>query len=131
MSDETQDTAGPETTPAGEPPSKDARLWAMIAHLAALAGYVIPFGNLIGPLLIWQIKKDEYPFAADQGKEALNFQITVLLAILVCVPLMFVCIGIPMAMAVGVADLVFIIIAAIKANEGVTYRYPFTLRLIK
>lgn len=112
-------------------PSKDARLWGMVAHLSALAGYVIPFGNFVGPLIIWQIKKDEHPFVADQGKESLNFQITVLLAILVCIPFMFICIGIPMVMAVGVAELVFIIIAAIKANEGETYRYPFTLRLIK
>jgi uncharacterized protein len=130
MSEETRETPGPDTTSAGDRPSKDARLWAMIAHLSAFAGYVIPFGNFIGPLVIWQVKKDEHPFAGEQGKEALNFQITVTLAILVCIPLMFVCIGIPLAMAVGVADLVFIIIAAIKANEGVAYRYPFTLRLV-
>jgi uncharacterized Tic20 family protein len=130
MSEETRETPGPDITSAGGLPSKDARLWAMIAHLSAFAGYVLPFGNFIGPLIIWQTKKDVHPFAGEQGKEALNFQITVTLAILVCIPLMFICIGIPLAMAVGVADLVFIIIAAIKANEGVAYRYPFTLRLV-
>lgn len=130
MTDEPQATDSSETNDNGAP-SKDERMWGLIAHLSSLVGYVIPFGNLVGPLIVWQIKKDESAFIADQGKEALNFQITVMLAILVCVPLMFVCIGIPMAMAVGVADLVFIIIAAIKANEGVAYRYPFTLRLVK
>jgi len=130
MTDEPQATESTETNDGGSP-SKDARLWGMFAHLAALAGYAIPFGNIIGPLVVWLIKKDELPFVADQGKESLNFQITVIIAILVCIPLMFVCIGIPMAIAVGIADLVFIIIASIKANEGVAYRYPLTLRLVK
>jgi uncharacterized protein len=70
--------------------SSDERQWAMFAHLAALAGFVIPFGNLIGPLIVWQIKKNEMPFVDDQGKEALNFQITVCLAVLVCILLMVV-----------------------------------------
>lgn len=130
MTDETHDSTTAEPA-AGGAPSKDARLWGMLAHLAALTGYIIPFGNIIGPLVIWLIKKDEMPFVAEQGKESLNFQITVMIAIVICIPLMFVCIGIPMVIAVGVADLVFIIIAAIKANEGIAYRYPWTLRLVK
>ncbi len=130
MTDETPDSTSTESATAGTP-SKDERLWGMLAHLSALVGYIIPFGNLIGPLVVWQMKKDEMPFVAEQGKESLNFQITVMIAIIICIPLMFVCIGIPMAMAVGVADLVFIIIAAIKANEGIAYRYPWTIRLVK
>ena len=112
-------------------PSNEARQWAMFTHLSALAGFIIPFGNLLGPLIFWQIKKNEWPFADDQGKEALNFQITVTIAMLVSFVLMVVVIGFLLMLVVGIAALVFTILAAIKANEGVHYRYPWTLRLIK
>ena len=112
-------------------PSNEARQWGMFTHLSALAGLIIPFGNLLGPLIFWQIKKNEWPFADDQGKEALNFQITVAIAFLVCLVLTIVLIGFLLMLVVGIAALVFTILAAIKANEGVYYRYPWTLRLIK
>ena len=113
-------------------PGSDARLWAMIAHLAGFLGYFIPvIGSLIGPLIIWQIKKDLHPFVDDQGKEALNFQITVAIAVVVCLLLMIVAIGFLLIWVVGIGAIVLMIIAAIKANEGVAYRYPFCLRLIK
>ena len=130
----TETPPSPEETP---PPSttqeqdKDARLWGMLCHMSALVGVVLPFGNLLGPLICWLVKKNEYPFVNDQGKESLNFQITVMIAILVCIPLMFICIGILLAIAIGIASVVFVIIAAIKANDGQAYRYPWTLRLIK
>jgi uncharacterized protein len=111
--------------------NKDARLWAMLCHLGALAGYIIPMGNIIGPLVFWLIKRNDYPFVDEQGKEALNFQITVLMAAVVCFLLMFVLIGIPLLIALGITDLVLVIIAAIKANNGEHYRYPFAIRLIK
>lgn len=121
-----------DPTPSLDPtPSSEARQWGLFTHLSALAGLIIPFGNLLGPLIFWQIKKNEWPFADDQGKEALNFQITVTIAMLVSFVLMFVLIGFLLIFAVGIAALVFTIIAAVKANEGVYYRYPFTLRLIK
>ncbi len=103
----------------------------MLCHLLALAGYIIPFGNIIGPLIIWQVKKGESSFVDDQGKESVNFQITVMLAAIVAFILCFLVIGIFLLPVIGIADLVFIIIAALKANEGVAYRYPYTLRLIK
>ncbi|MEK1942061.1 MAG: DUF4870 domain-containing protein [Pseudomonas sp.] len=112
-------------------PSKDARQWAMFCHFAAFLGMVFPFGNLLGPLIVWQLKKETDPFVDDQGKEALNFQITVALAMLVCFLLMFVVIGVFLIWIVGVAALVLTIIAGIKANEGKAYRYPFCLRLVK
>ncbi|TKA92971.1 DUF4870 domain-containing protein [Halopseudomonas bauzanensis] len=113
-------------------PDKDARLWAMIAHLAGFLGYFLPvIGSLIGPLIIWQMKKELHPFVDDQGKEALNFQITVAIAVLVCLLLMIVAIGFLLIWVVGVGAIVLMIIAAIKANEGTAYRYPFCLRLIK
>ncbi len=112
-------------------PSKDARQWAMFCHFAAFLGMVFPFGNLLGPLIVWQLKKETDPFVDDQGKEALNFQITVALAMLVCFLLMFVVIGVFLIWIVGVAALVLTIIAGIKANEGKAYRYPFCWRLVK
>ena len=103
----------------------------MLSHLSAPAGIIIPVGNIIGPLIVWQIKKPEFPQVDDQGKEALNFQITVLLAAIVSFVLMFVVIGIFLLAAVGIANLVFIIIATLRANQGELYKYPFNLRLIK
>ena len=94
--------------------SAEERQWAMFAHLSALVGGILTsgwagsIGCFIGPLVIWMVKKDTMPFVDDQAKEALNFNITV-----------------------GIAWLVFTIIAAIKANQGERYRYPLTLRLVK
>ncbi len=124
----------PVGTPQGESggggsPDRDSRQWGMIAHLSALVGFVIPFGNLIGPLVVWQIKK-EMPFVVDQGKEALNFQITVAIAVFVCLLLSLVVIGMLLLPVVGIGALVLTVMAAIKANDGEAYRYPFTLRLI-
>jgi uncharacterized protein len=113
--------------PAG---SNDERMWAMFAHLSALSGFIIPFGSILGPLIIWQIKKNELPLVDDQGKEALNFQITMAIAFCVCLILVFVLIGIVLIWIVGLFDLIMTVIAAIKANNGERYRYPFTLRLV-
>ena len=110
---------------------KDARTWALICHLSALAGYVIPFGNILGPLVVWMVKKDSHAFVDEQGKEAVNFQITVTLAVVVSVILIFVLIGFFLLAIVAVYALVMMIIAAMKVNEGENYRYPYTLRLIK
>jgi uncharacterized Tic20 family protein len=124
----------PPATSVPEPPAgegdAEARQWAMFAHLSALVGFLIPFGNLIGPLVIWQVKK-EMPFVEDQGKEALNFQITVTIAGVVAAILMLVLIGIILLPIIAIVALVLTIIAAIRANSGEAYRYPFTLRLIK
>jgi len=103
----------------------------MFAHLSALSGFIIPFGSILGPLIIWQIKKNEMPLVDDQGKEALNFQITMAIAFCVCLILVFVLIGIVLIWIVGLFDLIMTVIAAIKANNGERYRYPFTLRLIE
>ncbi|MBK8284996.1 MAG: DUF4870 domain-containing protein [Ahniella sp.] len=111
--------------------TQDAKTWGMIAHLSALSGFIVPFGSILGPLIVWQMKKAESPFVEDQGKEALNFQITALIAMLICIVLMFVVIGLLLAPLVGIAILVFTIIGGVKANNGETYRYPFALRLIK
>lgn len=117
-------------TPAGgSETDREAQQWGMFAHLSALVGFVIPFGNIIGPVVVWQLKKD-MPFVVDQGKEALNFQITVTIAALVCFLLMFIFIGALLLPVVGIAALVLTIMAGVKANGGERYRYPIALRLI-
>lgn len=110
---------------------KDARTWAMFCHLGALAGYIIPFGNIIAPLVIWLIKKDESPLVDDQGKESLNFQISITIYALVALVLTLIIIGFFLLLAVGIFALVMVIVAAVKVNSGEKYRYPLCIRFIK
>jgi uncharacterized Tic20 family protein len=110
--------------------NKDETMWAMFCHLSGLAGFIIPFGNIIGPLVVWVIKKDEYPLVNDQGKEALNFQISMTIYILVSVVLIFVAIGILFLIALALFAIFAIVIASIKASEGKKYRYPLTIRFL-
>jgi len=111
--------------------SKDERMWGMLAHISAVAGFVFPFGNVIGPLLIWILKKEEFPFVNDQGKEALNFQISISIYVIISIVLVFIVIGIPILIIIGLFALIMTIIASINAYDGKTYRYPFTIRVIK
>lgn len=102
----------------------------MLAHISALSGFIIPFGSILGPLIIWLIKRDEMSFVNDQAKEALNFNISMTIYAIVAGMLIFVAIGIVLLPVVLIAWLVLTIMAAVKANEGVAYRYPLTLRLV-
>lgn len=139
--------AGSVETPAGTvppanvPPSgaskevnKDARMWAMFCHLAGLAGFVVPviISGIIAPLIVWQIKKDDHPFINEHGKEAVNFQISMGIYAFISFLLIFVfCIGAFLLAAVEIVNIVFLLIAAIKANNGFHYRYPLCIRFIK
>jgi hypothetical protein len=111
--------------------TRDEKNWGMYCHLAAFAGFIIPFGNVIGPLVIWLIKKEEYSFVDQEGKESLNFQITVTIASMIAGLLSIVLIGIPLLIAIAVLTIIFVIKAIVETNEGRSYRYPFNLRLIK
>ena len=130
MSEEQADpsSAGPDAA-GGTTDDREVRLWGMFAHLSAFAGFLIPFGNIIGPLVVWQVKKD-LPFVDEQGKEALNFQITVSIAVVVCLFLMFILIGFLLLPLVAITSFVFTLIAGLKANNGENYRYPIALRFI-
>ncbi|MBW8865163.1 MAG: DUF4870 domain-containing protein [Verrucomicrobia bacterium] len=133
----------PPTTNAAPPvppnPDSQARTWNMLCHLSALSAYIgIPLGNIIGPLLVWQLKKNEYPSVEIHGKAALNFQITVTIALAVTGAAMFIgfffCIGwllLPVVILIGLAGTVFAIIAGIKAGNGEDYKYSWSLELIK
>ena len=110
-------------------PEKEARMWGMLCHLAGLAMFLVPpVGGIIGPLIVWLVKKDQHPFIDTQGKAALNFQISVAIYGIVC---FFLVIGILLLPALGIFTLVMIIMAAIKANEGVSFKYPLTIRFLK
>ena len=111
--------------------SQDERTWGMLAHLSALAGFVIPLGSIIGPLVVWLMKKDEMPFVDDQGKEALNFQITMAIGFIAAAVLIVILVGLVLMPLLLLADLILTILAAVEANKGVRHRYPFALRLIQ
>jgi hypothetical protein len=104
----------------------------MLAHLSALVGLVFPLvGNILGPLLVWLTKRDQSAFIATQAKEALNFNITVTVAGVVCGFLALIFIGFLLGTALFIAWLVMTLVAAIRASEGVLYHYPLSLRLVK
>jgi uncharacterized Tic20 family protein len=119
------------TNPPSSSLSQEDRNWGMIAHLSSLSGFLIPFGFVLGPLIVYLVKRDQSAFATDCAKEALNFNITVAIGLVICLALSLVFIGIPLMIALGVAWLVLTIIAAVRASEGTAYRYPATLRFVK
>jgi len=115
-----------------DPQEREARNWAMACHLAALALYVgIPFGNIFGPLLVWLLKKDQIPVVNDQGREALNFNISMTLYTVVCFLLVFFLVGIPALMVLPFIHVLLVVIAASRAANGEVHRYPFTINFIQ
>jgi uncharacterized Tic20 family protein len=115
-----------QTADSGPAPvSRDDLNMAMLCHLLAI------FTTFLGPLIIWMIKKDESPFVDRHGKEALNFQLTVMIAFVASGVLSFLCIGFLLVPIVWTVDLIFCIIAAVKASQGEEYRYPITIRFVQ
>ncbi len=104
--------------------SKDERTWAMVAHLIGIIGF-------LGPLIVWLIQREKMPFVDDQGKESLNFQLTVLIAWLISGVLSCFAIGLFVIPVIFLGNIILCILAALKANEGVAYRYPVIIRMIK
>ena len=114
---------GTDAQPA-TPPTSDEKTVAVLAHILTLVS------SFIAPLIIYLIKKDESSYVAYHAKESLNFQITLLLAYIVCFILIFVVIGLFLIWALGIAALILVIVATIRASEGKLYKYPFCIRLI-
>lgn len=113
---------------------KDARTWAMFCHLGALFLYILwtfPVGHIIVPLIIWLVKKDKSPFIDDQGKESLNFQLSMTIYMIIAGLLTLIVIGFILLIALGLFHIIIVIIAAVKANSGEKYRYPLCIRFIK
>jgi len=117
----------PTTPPTGQQPlsDADARLWAMLGQLS---GILLSF---IGPLIIMLVFGPRSAFVKKESTEALNFQITVMIGYLIGFVLTFILIGIFVMLAVAIASLVFMIMAAVKNNQGVEYRYPINTRFVK
>jgi len=114
-------------------PESEERNWSLFAHLGMIAGMVLPmpFLNILVPLLSWQINKDKSDYITDHAIEALNFQITMLIILFGCALLCIVLIGIPMLIVAIILNIVYSIIAAVKASNGEYYDYPFNFRFIK
>ena len=111
---------------------KDERMWAMLCHLTGLSSYIgVPFGHIIVPLILWLIKKEEYPFVNEQGKESLNFQISMTIYAIVAGILCMVFVGFFLLAAIVIVDLIFVINAAVKANKGERYHYPLAIKFIQ
>jgi uncharacterized Tic20 family protein len=120
----------PELKPVMEP-TPDERQWALLAHLSGLIASFLGGMSFLGPLIVWLIKKDQSAFVADQAKEALNFQIAVTIALVVSFAVgAATCVGFLLIPVIGIGSLIFAIIAAMEANKGVVYRYPYTIRLV-
>ena len=110
---------------------KEQRTWAMFCHLSALAGFLFPFGSVIGPLIVWLVKKEEMPLVAEHGRKSLNFQLTMMIAYIVCFMLMFVVVGVILLPLVALFSLIMVVVSAIKANDGKEVKYPMAIEFIK
>ncbi len=103
----------------------------MLCHLTALAGVIIPFGNLLGPLIVWLVKRDESSLVDREGKESLNFQISMSIYAIVSSLLILLLIGIPMLVIVRLVDIILTIVASVKTANGESYTYPLTIRFLR
>lgn len=122
-----------EPPPDGLPEmTSDAKTWAMFCHLAGLLGFGVPIaGHVLGPLIVWLLKRDEHPFIDHQGKEAVNFQISIVIYGAIIAPTLCIVIGFFLLPALIVTDVVLVIVAAVTASKGEPFRYPLTIRLVK
>jgi uncharacterized Tic20 family protein len=129
-----KDEPSAETTEeeVGRDTTRDARKWAMFCHLAGLAWmtWLLPplIGGVVAVLILWQIKKDDHPFIDENGRRAINFQLSMLIY---AVALAITVIGIYLLPVVAILDIVFTIVAAIRAGSGKYYKYPLTIEFIK
>jgi uncharacterized Tic20 family protein len=105
--------------------------WAMLCHLSALAGFFFPFGAIIGPLVCWLSKRDESVWVYVNGRNSLNFQLSILLYIVLAIPLIFIIIGIPIIVILGTLKVICIIIASVNASRGEDFRYPLVIPFIQ
>ena len=111
---------------------KQIRNWAMACHLISLIAFIgVPLGNILGPLILWLLKRNEHHLIDENGKESLNFQITMSLCAIVAVALMFILVGFLLIAAVIITDVILVIMASVKVSNGESYKYPFVVRLIK
>ncbi len=111
--------------------NSEEQTFSMLCHLSALSGIIVPFGHIIGPLIFWQMKKDIYPEVNRQGKDALNFQISMTLWMIASGIMVLLVIGFFALIVLGILTLIMIIVAAVKSNNGERFKYPLTIEFIK
>ena len=112
--------------------SRDVRMWNVLCHATALAGFFVPWaGHILGPLIIWLAKRGDSPEIDEHGKESLNFQISMLIYNVIAGVLCLVLVGFIILVILHILNLVLVVVASIQASEGKFYRYPMTIRLIK
>ena len=122
----------PQASGESEPAvSKDSRNLGMLCHLLAFSAFFTGVGSILGPLIIWLMKKDQDPYVDEQGKESLNFQISIMIYGIVSAILIFAVIGVLLVFIVAIAWFVLTIVGTVKASKGEHWRYPLTIRLIK
>jgi uncharacterized protein len=122
------ETTQPPPTPIS---SADVRTWNVLCHASALLGLFLHFlGHLLGPLIVWLVKRGDSPEIDAHGKESLNFQLSMLIYDAIAAILCLVLIGIPILIALWIMNTVCVIIASIRASEGKFYRYPITIRFL-
>ena len=111
-------------------PSDQERNLATICHLLVFSASIVPLGNILGPLVLWLLKKDESPFLDFHGKECLNFQISLMLYAVCCIPLAFVVVGLFLLLGLAVFGVVMAVVGCVKAHAGEHYEFPLTIRFL-
>lgn len=114
--------------PSLSPTPENIRQWTLILHLSQYAGLIVPFANLVAPIVIWQLKKNEMPELDAHGKHVVNWQISMLIYAAVSAVLMLVLVGFLMLGILAILYLVFPLIGSIKANNGELWHYPLTIK---
>jgi uncharacterized Tic20 family protein len=110
--------------------SSDERTWAILAHASAFAGFFVPFGNILAPLLVWLIKREESEFVDANGKQALNFQMTWTVIIVFALFSLVVGVGLVLVPIVALAWVILVVLATVRASENEVYDYPLTVDLV-
>ena len=122
----------PENSSVKNNEESQERIWGMLCHLTALLGLAgIPFGNIFGPLLVWLYKKKAYAMVDKQGRESLNFQLTMTILVLIAALLIYLKIGMMLIFVLASINVVLVLIASVQSYRGETFRYPFQIRFLK
>jgi len=131
MTEESQDIKAVEPEVVSGRSDK-GRTWSMLAHLSALCAVVgIPFGHLVGPLVVWLIKRDELPEVDRHGRDSLNFQLSMTIYLIISGLSIFIFVGIFLVPLVFAMDVICVIIASIKVSRGEAFQYPLTIKFLK